>query len=454
MSRVDELQKKYPNLPREIVVKWEVLVRGVKDTSTLDKVSYWTRGGSYQSRDLDISLKEIAAKREGEGRPGYVARPKPLHMKNGIGANIRRGTRTPYEIRDESEGKFALYEGDEKVEDVYFPSPRGWGEEMVTSRGTPVTSLVEVKSHCFSIQPIRFCEYFVRGEQCKFCNYNSTYDDARSAGTSIPVTINLEDTVEAYKMLASEIRFIEGSWQSGALTASEKEAATQIKFVEAIANAAPHKPIMRMSVPPLGRKDLQRLHDAGLTCFETNIEVWGAEIFAGVCPGKNKYKGFERYKETFQEAVDIYGVGNVCCNFVAGVSMMPENGHKTWQESRDSMIEGFRWLTKNGAFPFFIALRLGVGSPYGDDKSNWDKLPPMEYYLDSAIAHHELMTEYGYYDRLNRLMLCPLCPLTNGYNGEIGMLELAGDIGSWAAPAMPEEANWLARFIDSVKDDA
>ncbi|MDO8673454.1 MAG: hypothetical protein Q7O66_18760, partial [Dehalococcoidia bacterium] len=186
MTTVDELQKKYPDLPREIIVKWEVLVRGVRDTGTLDKVSYGSRGGSYLSRDLDISLKEIAAKRQGKAREGFVARPKPLHMKNGIGANIRRGTRTPYEIREESEGRFAIYEGEEKVEDVYFPAPRGWGDDLVTSRGTPVTSLIEMKGSCFNIQPIRFCEYFVRGEQCKFCNYNSTYDDARASGTDIP----------------------------------------------------------------------------------------------------------------------------------------------------------------------------------------------------------------------------------------------------------------------------
>lgn len=165
MTRVDELQKKYPDLPPEFIVKWEILSHGVKDSETIDKVSSWTRGGSYQSRDLDITMKEIADKRSGAKRPGYVMRPKPLYMKNGIGAVIRRHSRTPYEIREESEDQFALHEGEEKVEDIYFPSPKNWGEGLVTSRGTPVPTIVTAQARCFSIQPIRFCEYFIRGER-------------------------------------------------------------------------------------------------------------------------------------------------------------------------------------------------------------------------------------------------------------------------------------------------
>lgn len=53
---------------------------------------------------------------------------------------------------------------------------------------------------------------------------------------------------------------------------------------------------------------------------------------------------------------------------------MPETGLKTWQESRDSLVEGFRWLTKAGVIPTFHAIRLGVGSVYGDDKASRAKL--------------------------------------------------------------------------------
>ncbi|MDO8671964.1 MAG: hypothetical protein Q7O66_11115, partial [Dehalococcoidia bacterium] len=220
-----------------------------------------------------------------------------------------------------------------------------------------------------------------------------------------------------------------------------------------IATGASYTPNMAISTQPMDRKDMLRLKDTGLACIEFNLEVWGAELFEEVCPGKARHRGLEHYKEAYLEAIDIFGVGNVACNFVAGVSLMPENGHKTWQEARDSLIEGFRWLIQNGVLPTFLSLRLGVGSIYGDDTANQSfsrRMPPADYYLDAALGHHQAMLEYGLYDTLNKLMFCPLDCLPPIYSGDIGILELAGNPGNWAADCVPADANWLAKFIASV----
>ncbi|MDO8671042.1 MAG: hypothetical protein Q7O66_06380, partial [Dehalococcoidia bacterium] len=84
----------------------------------------------------------------------------------------------------------------------------------------------------------------------------------------------------------------------------------------------------------------------------------------------------------------------------------------------------------------------------------WDKMPPTEYYLEACIAHHDIMTEYGFYDKLNKLMHCPLDCSPNGNFGELGMLALAGDIGKWAAQVFPEEGNWLGKFVTSLQSTA
>ena len=202
MTRVDDLQKKYPSLPREFIVKWEVLNHGIKDSADLDKTCEWSRGGSYQSRDIDVTLKGLAEKRPETVRPGYVLKTRPLYMKKGIGARVQRDSTSPYEVREESEGKFALYSGEDKIEDIYFPAPMEWGEDLITSKGMPASTFVSVQGRCFSIQPIRFCEFFTRGEQCKFCNYNSTYEDAGTVGISRAVNLNLDDTIEATRSLA------------------------------------------------------------------------------------------------------------------------------------------------------------------------------------------------------------------------------------------------------------
>ena len=129
---------------------------------------------------------------------------------------------------------------------------------------------------------------------------------------------------------------------------------------------------------------------------------------------------------------------------------MPENGHKTWQEGRDSLIEGLRWMIKNGVFPPFHCIWLGAGSPYGDDPASPAKIPPTEYFLDAGLAHHEACLETGLYEKYDKLLNCPMC-FHGFHSGDIGMIALAGDLGNWMADTIPADANWMARFISSMQ---
>ncbi|MDO8669991.1 MAG: hypothetical protein Q7O66_00990, partial [Dehalococcoidia bacterium] len=245
MTRIDDLHKKYPTFPLEVIVRLEIVNRGVRDTDDLDKVSEWKAATqSYQSKFDDVTLKELAEKRPSRLRDGRMLRPNALLMKNGLAAAIRINPKSPYEIREVSEGKFALCEGEETVNmEVYFPqAEQREGPEPLTSRGTPISRLVSSPRNCFMIFPVRFCEYFTSGDQCKFCNFNSGQEDARSVGLDRPVAENLDDTVEAYKIRSSEVRLVEGRFELGGYMNAENEERIHCRFVEKIANAAPYKP--------------------------------------------------------------------------------------------------------------------------------------------------------------------------------------------------------------------
>ncbi len=43
MIRIAEFEKKYPSLPKDCVVKWEMMNVGIRDSKALDNVSYWRR---------------------------------------------------------------------------------------------------------------------------------------------------------------------------------------------------------------------------------------------------------------------------------------------------------------------------------------------------------------------------------------------------------------------------
>ncbi|MDO8674339.1 MAG: hypothetical protein Q7O66_23265 [Dehalococcoidia bacterium] len=456
MTRIDELQKKYPSIPREVIIKWEVVANGVADSPELDEVSEWTRPTSYQTYDFDVTLKQMEEKRGKRTDGGRLLRPGNLYMKNGVGARIQVSTRSPYSIRDSGNGVLSLFEGEERIdEDLYFPRPKPReGKEPVTSRGTPIDSLINTPRQCFFVMPVRYCEYFATGEQCKFCNFNPTQEDASSIGIARPITINLEDTLEAYKIRSEEIRILEGRLEMGGFMSSENESRIYFDFVGKIANAASYKPNFVVHTEAMDRKDMQRLKDAGLESITIQLEVWDPALFNEVCPGKAKHAPHEKWLQSCLDAVDVFGVGSVGGKIIAGLSMIPEKGHKTWQEALESHNEGNRWMIKNGIFPVTSNLRLPPGSIYGADQSNRSKLPPSDYYLEMAMAHHHDMNEFGLYDKLNKLMYCALCCVPGIYCGELGMLERSGDIGSWMADVTPSEANWMAHFVESLKSPA
>ncbi|MDO8669992.1 MAG: hypothetical protein Q7O66_00995 [Dehalococcoidia bacterium] len=453
MTRIAELHMKYPTIPGDVIVKWEILNRGVRDSADLDKVSGWTpASGTYQSKFDDVTLKQLVDNRPTRLKDGYMLRPFTFYLKSGEGAGLHISPRSPYEIREVGDGKFDLYEGEERVgADIYFPRPKPReGAEPRTSKGTPISRLIKSPRSCFLIMPVRYCEYFATGEQCKFCNFNSGQEDARSIGLDRPVTESLEEIVEAYKIRGSEVTLIEGRFEMGGFANAEHEERIHCTFVENIARATPYKPNFTVHTEAMSRKGMQRLKDVRLDCFAIQLEAWDAGLFADICPGKERHSSYDRWLEALSDAVDVYGVGNVGCKTIGGLSLIAPNGHKTWQEARDSHIEAVRWMIENDIKPDVGHLHLPAGSVYGENDANRAKLPPTEYYLDVFLAHHEAMLEHGLYEKLNKLMHCGLCCSAGNYTGELGILAQAGDWGTYMADVVPEKANWLLQFIRSV----
>lgn len=453
MTRIDELQKKYPTLPRDFIIKWEVKHRGVKDTEDLDKVSYWTGAQtSYQIKFDDETLLELIAKRPSRMRAGRLLRPAGFWMKSSVMAELWTSTRSPYEIKEVGENKFALYEGDERIDvDLYFPRPKPReGDEPVTSRGTPISKLVSSPRNCVFFQLLHHCEYFTIGEQCKFCQFNPSQDWARSLGITRPVSENPEDVLEAVMIRSSEVRLLEIRSDMGGLMDAEKEGRIYLDIFSRIASAVPYESQLIVQTQAMGRKDMQRLKDAGLSAMSLQMETWEPQVFAEVVPGKAKHASYAGWMEALSNARDVFGAGNVTCKTLGGLTLIPPCGHTTWQEARDSHIEHNRSMIKQGIFPAFGNLTLPPGSAYGANPANRAKIPPTEYYLEVAIAHHAAMMEFGLYDKLNKFLWCGFDCGHALYAGELGVLALAGNWGNWMRDVSPDKSNWILQWLSTI----
>jgi hypothetical protein len=86
-------------------------------------------------------------------------------------------------------------------------------------------------------------------------------------------------------------------------------------------------------------------------CF--NLEVWGPQLFASVCPGKQRYVGWERWLESLYAAVELFGRGNVYTAMVGGVEMEPEHGGMSVDDAIANAMEGARTLLSHGVTPLW-----------------------------------------------------------------------------------------------------
>ena len=236
----------------------------------------------------------------------------------------------------------------------------------------------------------------------------------------------------------------------GGFTRGEREEAIHLSFVENIAKAAPYKPFLLIHGEATSRKGMQRMKDAGLDSLTIQMEAWDADTFADTCPGKVKHTSYEGWLESIQDAVEIFGVGSVAAKTIGGVSLVAENGHKSIQEAVDTHIEHIREMCKVGVLPSIGCLRLPVGSVWGEDPSLKAKLPPTEYFLDLFGPHHEAMTEAGLYEKLNRFMYCGFECSSAVYSGDIGIMERAGNWGTWMSAVVPDKANWILNWLNEI----
>lgn len=140
------------------------------------------------------------------------------------------------------------------------------------------------------------------------------------------------------------------------------------------------KPICLMSVlPPINR--LQELKDAGISEVAFNLEVVDRNLCAKLMPGKNY--DTKIFYQTMQQAVKIFGVGNVRSALLVGL------------DKESNLINGIKRLAKSNILPCLSALRCLPHSKFDG------KIQPTNEYLlniynkcDNVVKHSKSKITY------------------------------------------------------------
>ncbi|MDY6863025.1 MAG: radical SAM protein [Thermodesulfobacteriota bacterium] len=400
-SRKQEFElvsKNHPNLPKSILLKADMVRRGVTfNEGALEMI---------REQENDIKLSHtIFFQHHKIDQPELL--PADLMLNDGTIVLVCAAPKDndPY-IIDFIEGKFyVMLDGEGSMEEVRcFRKPNYYDKK--TSSGEWMKYIgFNTGCDCILVNPYRHCHYWNDGNQCVFCDMPYNMKFQMKMGRGFKTRCTPEDIYETIKEALKQ----KGKWRHFMFTGGsdprneyKREFEYQLEIVKAINRAGKDMGIEEIPqwciASPFTEEELIQLKKAGLTAFGVFIETWDKENFKHTCPGKEKNQGYDHFVQTALKAVKIFGRGNVIVGFVPGVEMMPEpyGFGDDIDKAVSSTLEGYEFLNKNGVAVSGTALTIEPGTTLYKIGAT---PPPLEFYARLSEGRLRILKKYKLFSK-------------------------------------------------------
>ena len=402
-KRLEELFNKYPDVPKEVIVKEDVLHDGLAFTTPALEIGKGYRCKMYGGWLFTFDMATEDTKREQK----LFSVPDYIEIHGGL-YNLRGRTRMRCRINPDSQyiidvadGKPVLCERGVKehipIADLheYRPIPKYFSKYF--EDGTAYKDVCRADGF---LVVFMMCQYWGPKQECKFCDMNENTRTARARGDlSIKKPFK---KVEHVATVVEEI-FLKEKWapydrpvgviiSGGSITTKLdglRETDFYIRYVEAVRDKIGNRYPITLQSSPKPREEAKRLRAAGVDVHNPNIEVWDKRLFEIICPGKAKAVGWDSWHRLAADEVDIFGEGNVAPGVVVGVEMAKPWGFTDIREAVKSTTEGFEFFMSRGAVPRPIDWIVEPGSMLAGQEA-----PPTEYFIEIDRNWFELLTKY------------------------------------------------------------
>jgi hypothetical protein len=398
---IEKVVKRYSDIPRSVVLKYEFQRCGVRmDESALEAVremdDIYVKGEFMFSYDV----QERKAKAHKIPQNYYFRRDDTYFMN-------RTNETSRYSIKC-IDGKFFVCEGDDIIEEIYFGKKPGYCDEK-TSDGVRMSQVAQPLGDMLFCTINRYCEYWKDGTQCLFCDFMSvTKDQAKTKElgvvhrTADQIAETLERALWEQKPYVFRHIFL-----SGGSILTKFKGQSEIDYYCDILDKI-RKRIKAwygaclQVLPPRDMDGWKKYYDTGIPGIQPNMEVWDRQLFKIMCPGKEKYIGYDEYIRRLLEGAKVFGEGRIIPNFVIGVEMAKPWGFTDIDAAVNSTLGGFKFLMENGVMPRTAIWIIEKGSALAGHEP-----APLEYYLRLGKGYKELRHKYGYGD--NIIVMCRGC---------------------------------------------
>jgi hypothetical protein len=398
---VEDLMRRFPDIPPEAVLKEDLLRTGVDfdATALTENLDGDVKPKSYFIFSFDqkplAELGEAATRRPPEE---LALTGGPYELRRTI-VSVRVNPDSPYRVARADDGSLQLsLEGRETATVAFPPMPEYYRHELANGKTVMETAPTIQWGYLIYLTVLRLCQYFGAKEECGFCDINHNWRQHRRAGRPYTGIKPVADVLEALALIdrydtakASKAYTLTG----GSVTSTVDglaEADFYGRYAQAIEERFPGRWIGKVVAQALPKADAQRFKDYGITIYHPNYEVWDARLFSIISPGKQRYVGREEWHRRIFDAAEVFGPRYVIPNFVAGVEMAQPFGFTSVDEAIASTTEGLNHFMSRGVTPRFTTWCPEPTTPLGKANPNG---APLEYHVRLLRAYRATLEEHG-----------------------------------------------------------
>lgn len=399
VSQLEGYFRAFPDVPREVILKIELLSRGHWFT---DAALAATKGSLVKSyRLFSYDLVPMDSLKRGEARqvPEWFFIFQGPYDLRPIMVQTTMDPKSPY-IVDVVDGLLVLTEGGRILCNVSYPiAPAYYAKKFDDG-----VLYHEIIAYGYFVTVFRQCQYWGPKEECRFCDIN---ENARQMKESKTFTVNAPvkraDYVEevgrevSREVLASDghqagVRFL----ITGGTITKTLQGATEdefyAKYLRALKYGGPRRHVA-LQTNAKTKDETKWLHGEGMDEHNANMEVWDRRLFEWINPGKNRRIGYDEWIKRMVDSVDVLGEFNVRPNFVGGIEMAKPHGFATIKEAVDSTTAGIDFMMAHGIDPRFNQWRR---EPKTNLVKEHEQPPvPTEFYIRLMTNRYEIWKKYG-----------------------------------------------------------
>lgn len=410
VTRVEHLErlfKKYPDVPKEVVVKEDVIREGFQIPKKV--ADFDPRHRTYQ-----LFTWDPAKTSEMEDKYTAVKLPDTIELQGGpykLRTTVVRPRTTmnsPYAI-DVTEGGLKVL--DLSTRDVIadiapFPPDPEWHSKSFED-GTLYREVCDTH-----VIVLRQCQLWGKKAACKYCDIDENAKAKKELGQVKSIAPKDPDRVATvieeifrcetrykteptppYDGARRNIRSTSIVHLNGGAIISKVQGLNEYEFymryVDKIRERIGNRWKITLQTAPWPIELEKEAYQRGVNRRSSNYEVWDPRLFAIICPGKDEYYGRDKWIRGILNQVDIFGEGNVTPGFVAGVEMAQPWGFKTVEEAVKSTTEGMDFFMSRGVTVRPVGWCVEALSQLAGQTP-----PPVDYFIQIDRNWFEIWTKY------------------------------------------------------------